>query len=540
MSSPLFRALAPALALFAAGAPLGCSTSASDDGAEMLDSNLDFYSESAREYFVSGTSTVTLEAELATASEEAKLARAKELASLKNVAISWFLNQYVAEKEHDDANRNYGGFGALTKFASESDATITKTGDLTYSFTYRVEVAGKKELIASIPGTEDAGGGKTFELAMGKVPNADLAKLEMNNEWYRKAPWDKFDPQTQPADRLETITLTIVPQPGSSDAYLPYDRLFADGELTIGVHFGWDYHARYDIQGSRAFYNWLVDSQGFRSPVTGYEELLRTSGPLTKTIRANGRDVRVRLWLHHPGDASQNVPGPDPDTDEGGRELEADVRESLKSREVIIWAGHSGPLYGFALANWKKTAEGDLDDSEIPTLELPRTYQLVVANGCHTYAFGQAFWQNPAKADHSNVNVITTTSFSNAGTDGSARRVVAALTSQTNGRFAASRISDLASELDGAQGYFDTMFGVHGIDANPKHNPLSDRSALCAACASDADCGADGNRCSQISSTERVCTTGCVDDSACAPGYACKSLRNVREKQCVPASGACR
>jgi hypothetical protein len=539
MTSALFRTLVPALALVALGATQGCGAS-SDDGAETLDSNLDFYSDSAREYFVSGTSTVTLEPELATASEDAKLARAKELVPLKNVAISWFLNQYIAEKEHDQANRNYGGFGALTKFSSESDATITKTGALTYSFTYRVEVAGKKELIASIPGTDDGQGGKKFELKMGKVPNTDLAQLEMNSEWYRKAPWDKFDPATVSADRLETIALAIVQQPGSSDAYLPYDKLYADGELTIGVHFGWDYHARYDIQGSRAFYNWLVDSQGFVSPVTGYEKLLRTSGALTKTIRANGRDVRVRLWMYHPGDAAQNVPGPDPDTDAGGRELEADVRESLKSREVIIWAGHSGPLYGFALANWKKTAEGDLDDSEIPTLELPRSYQLVVANGCHTYAFGQAFWDNPAKADHSNVNVITSTSFSNAGTDGSARRVVTALTNQNNGRVAASRVSDLAIALDGAQGGFDTMFGVHGIDANPKGNPLADKTKLCASCTSDTDCGADGNRCSQISTTQRVCTTGCVDDSACGAGYACKSLRNVSEKQCVPTSGTCR
>ena len=133
------------------------------------------------------------------------------------------------------------------------------------------------------------------------------------------------------------------------------------------------------------------------------------------------------------------------------------------------------------------------------------------------------------------------TSFSNAGTDASARRVVSALTTETNGRFSASRISDLASQLDDAQGYsFDTMFGVHGIDANPKVNPLSDKSKLCKSCTNDGECGADGNRCSQISGAQRVCTIGCVDDSACGAGYACKSLRNVNEKQCVPTSGACR
>ena len=216
------------------------------------------------------------------------------------------------------------------------------------------------------------------------------------------------------------------------------------------------------------------------------------------------------------------------------------MRESLKSREVIVWEGHSGPLYGFALANWKKTEEGDFDDTDVPTAEMPRSYQIVMANGCNTYDLGQAFWKNPVKADHSNINVITTTSFSNAGTDASAQRIITALTNQTNGRLTASRVSELAAALDQEQGWgFDSMFGVHGIDANPKQNPLSDKSKLCAACTSDAECGADGNRCSQISAATRACTTGCVDDTGCAQGYACKSLRNVSEKQCVPTSGSC-
>lgn len=528
----------PAFALLALAAVQGCSSSATDS-VDSSESNLDYYSESAREYFVSGTSTITLEPELAGATEEAKVARAKELVALKSVAIGWFLNQYLAAKEAEDANKSYGGFSALTKFASEADATVTKTSDLTYSFTYRVEVAGQKQLVEALPGTSDGQGGKRFSLQMGKVSNADLARLDTNHEWYRDDPWGSFDPTKLTADRLEAIDLTVVAQPGSKDAYLSYDKLFADGELSIAVHFGWDYWARYDIQGSRNLYGWLT-SQGFRSPVASYEKLLRDSGPLTKTIRANGKDVKVKLWIYHSGDASQNVPGPDPDTDEGGKVLEADVRDSLAHREVIIWEGHSGPLYGFALADWKKTDEGDFDDTDVPGAEMPRTYQIVVANGCNTYDLGQAFWKNPAKADHTNINVITTTSFSNAGTEASAKRIIGALTNQTNGRVVASRVSELAASLDAAQGAgFDSMFGVHGIDANPKYNPLSDRTKLCASCASDADCGADGNRCTQISSSAKVCTSGCVDDSGCAAGYSCKGITNVKEKQCVPTSGVC-
>lgn len=44
-----FRALVPAAALLLIGGAVGCAANASDDGAEVLDSNLDFYSESARE-----------------------------------------------------------------------------------------------------------------------------------------------------------------------------------------------------------------------------------------------------------------------------------------------------------------------------------------------------------------------------------------------------------------------------------------------------------------------------------------------------------
>lgn len=539
MRSSFLRALVPAFALLALGATQGCGSS-SDDGGEQLVSDLDFYSSSAREYFVTGTSTVTLEPELATASADAKEKRAKELVALKNVAISWFLNTYLATKEHEDANKNYGGFSALTKFASEEDTALTKTGDLTYSFVYEVEVAGKKELVDALPGSPDGHGGKKLTLQMGKVPNADLARLDTNHEWYRDAPWSSFDPATLPADRLESIDLSIVPQPGSKDAYLSYEKLFADGELSIAVHFGWDYWSRYDIQSSRTLYGWLTGSQGFRSPAPSYEKYLRTSGPLTKTIRANGKDVVVKLWLYHPGDASQNVPGPDPDTDAGGKVLEDDVRDSLAHREVIIWEGHSGPLYGFALANWKKTSEGDFDDSDIPTADMPSSYQIVMANGCNTYDLGQAFWKNPAKANHQNINVITTTSFSNASTDASAQRLIGALTNQTNGRVTATRVSDLAAQLDRDQGYgFDSMFGIHGIDANPKGNPLSDRAKLCAACTTDADCGADGNRCTILSTSERACTTGCIDDTGCAPGYACKAVRSTTEKQCVPVSGSC-
>src|SRR5262249_13376331 len=159
--------------------------------------------------------------------------------------------------------------------------------------------------------------------------------------------------------------------------------------------------------------------------------------------------------------SANNIPGADPDTDAGGKLLEADMRDSLAHREVIMYLGHSGALYGFSMANWNKTLEGDMDDSKIPTAEMPKTYQIVLANGCDTYDMGQAFWLNPAKADKQSLNVITTTNFSNAGTEASAEKLLKALFNQTSSKLVPSKVSELTSALDAAQGSsFNTMYGL--------------------------------------------------------------------------------
>lgn len=501
-----------------------------------------FVSVSAAEFFVSGPVRLTLESEYSSKTAAQKLARAKQLAALKALQVSWFLNGYLIKKDEDHGGSNYGGYGAIARFGSEETGTPKVVEGLTYEFQWRTQVAGKKTLPSLIPGTT-VSGGRQFKLAVGRVSNSDLARLEINREWYRDAPWSDFDPSTAAAGSFDELTLTMKAQKASPDGWLAYDRLFSDGEVTIALHTGHDYHARYDIQSARKVYEWLT-ANGFRSPVASFKAYLRTSGPLTKTIKSNGKNIVAKVWIFHPGDAANGFPGPDPDTDAGGRQLEDDMRQSFKDREVIMFLGHSGPLYGFALANWKKTDEGDLDDSEVASLDMPRDrYQIVLANGCDTYAIGQQFWANPNKADKKNLNIITTTSFSNAATEKSAVRLLQALVNQTNGKVAASKVSELAQGFDADQGYyFDSMFGIHGSDANPRYHPMSDPTKLCRTCTSDAACGADGNRCTKISSTARVCSFECVDTTGCPSGYSCKAIASagtITTKQCVPTRNKC-
>jgi len=498
----------------------------------------DYFSMSAQEYVVQGVSQVTLEPEYATASEEQRLARAKELVGLKHVVIEWFLNSYLIDKSEHDGNQDYGGFKSMVKAGSYEDLDLHPVDDLTYAFTFQMTVGGQTDLLSVLP-TEDATDGrKRFTLQMGRISNTQMAELEINNEWYRSYPWSEFDPSKLSPDQLESLDLYIWPEVRSSDAWIDYNALFADGVVTIAVHFGWDYHAEYHLKHSRAFYDWLTGTMGFESPVSSYDEYTRTSGPLTKTFEANGKTVRAEISLYwgKPGTDT------DPDTSAGGIVLEQDMRESLRTKEVIIYSGHSGYLYGFALANWRRTDEGDLDDSEVPGLDMPPgVYQLVVAEGCDTYAMGEAFFHNPNKADHHNLDIITTTSFSNASTPEVVEDVIRALIP----RYGAQKpvtYGELLRDLDTNSYWFNTMYGVHGIDDNPALHPYADLTTLCQPCSRDSQCGGLGNQCSRISDQEKVCTAFCTDDRGCPDGYACLASASgytIRSRQCVPVSRTC-
>src|SRR5207237_9230959 len=122
----------------AAGAPQ--ATDAPDHAIVPEGKEDDFYSANAREYWVSGSSTVTIEDDLATATAAAKLQRATQLVSLKRVAIGWFLDVYLTDKEDDDKNKSYGGFGALTRFGSDESSALRPVDGKTFAFDFRVQV----------------------------------------------------------------------------------------------------------------------------------------------------------------------------------------------------------------------------------------------------------------------------------------------------------------------------------------------------------------------------------------------------------------
>ena len=490
----------------------------------------DFLSLKAKEFLVTGTARVTVE-------EGQGEARAKKLIAYKHVATTWFLNQYLVDKEtgpHGDENADYGGFAAMVKDGAYQNLGLRQINGNTWEFKFEQVIAGRRNLMSKL-GLDARG---EFTMEVGKPTNEEM---ERDVEWYRKEPWKAWNPSEVPASKKESMTFAVREEKATTDGWWDYARLFEDGKLTVDAHFGYDYNPeKAHLTDSKAFYKWLTD-RGFRSPVSTWDKYTRASGPLTKTIDANGKSVKVEVRIYYPRPGSSN----DPDTDAGGKQLERDMFSSLTDRDVIVYSGHSGSLYGFALANWDKTDEGDVDDVELAVAQMARDkYQIVFAEGCNTYMLGNTLMQNPSKQGK-NVDVITTTSFSVSYSpvqDFLGRLLELDSQGRLRPRTMTATLADL--DLYSVGEPSPTMYGIHGINDNPKLHPFANPENACKRCSSNAACGGVGNSCVSVGTSGRRCVAACTDDTGCAVGYKCKpvasaSSATIYGNYCVPATRSC-
>ena len=484
-----------------------------------------FLSQDALEFVLEGTSSVTLDASLANSSDTVRMAAAKKLIGYKQIAIAWFVTQYFVDKEDSDANFHFGGFGGMAKGGMWEDLGVTEEADhLTYDFTFKQLAAGPKNLMSKLK-VKTVGGKQVFDLQVGLPTNDEMTHLVTDEEWYRQAPWDAWDPSKVDASKQTTMTFSIAPDSHvSTDAFFDVNKLIKDGVLDIDVHFGWDYHDNFHLKHSKDLFGWLVD-QGFTAPVASWDKLTHTSGPFTRTLEANGKQiaVEVRIFFGKPG--AEN----DTETDAGGKVLEADIRNSMKLRDVVIFDGHAGPFYGFSMANWNKTNEGDFDDSEMRTADIATKYQVVLAEGCETYQIGEALQENPNKNGKS-VDVITSMSFSNAATAIITEDFITQLIAHdSSNRLRPTNILGLLTKLDRAasDATFHTMYGVHGIDEDPHLHPFANTAMFGKKCSANADCGAPGNLCVTMGSSGKKCTAACAGAGGCPTAYTCKAVASA-------------
>ena len=282
---------------------LGCASSDRGPEADPEDSVFvddskadDFFSLSAQEYLLEGKSTVVLDASFATKTEAERFEEAKRLVGLKQIAVAWFVTQYLVDKEDKDPNASFGGFGGLAKAGAFEDLAIKERADkLTFDFTFRQIAAGGKNLMSQLP-IRISGGKSVFDLEIGKPTNEEMAQLETNHEWYRNAPWDGWNPAAVEAAKKEKITFSIARERPSDDGFFDIARLVEDGKLDMDVYFGWDYHSDYHLKHSKAFFTWLKD-QGFTAPVSSWDKLTHVSRPFTRNVIANGKTVKVEVRL---------------------------------------------------------------------------------------------------------------------------------------------------------------------------------------------------------------------------------------------------
>jgi len=477
-----------------------------------------FRSPSAMEFSAKSTATVTLPESARSLPDAERLARATELVSAKLVQIGWFLNLYVSDKEPEDTNKDYGGFHAMARTSSVESLGITPVDELTFEFNFEATIAAQNKFVSLLPGTS-AAGGKQIELAMGKISNDDL----LSGTWQGRYGVHDWDPNKVDPTTVERLPMLVAANTRSSNAYLDYKRLYADGKLVVGAQFGWDYNAgRADLANAEQLYDELL-AIGFESPVGSFKDLKLDSGPLTRTGTYDGKSVEISVKLVHPGMVAS------PSTN--AVDLRNALLDMLATKEVVLFNGHAGVSGRLLPADFRSTSAGNILPSEYATIPLYDGYQILLVEGCQTYAtFTDNFRKNPLKkgpdGELVNMDIVTSTSYTWTSQGAEAMEdILFPLIGRDGGsNVKPATWDDILRAMNEAPN--ETAFmGVNGIDNDPHAHPYGRADMLGKTCTSSTACGGDGNLCmKQASSATKICGTVCLDDAGCSDGYRCASV----------------
>jgi len=377
----------------------------------------------------------------------------------------------------------------------------------------------------------------------------------------------------------ETIQVAVAQTP-STDGYPRYHELFADGVFEVALHVGGDYNkeqvkiccpdpatgeqsckkvecenscepvedacskpaeegctveklgGRIDRWTAEQMVQ-ILKNEGFAHEAQTYLDLTIDSPPFTKTFEFHGMPVEVRVKVVYP----EIVPCGEE------RKLVDAMKESLATRELVLYAGHAGPGAGYVLDYQPRT---ELDDGEWKSLSMPESYQILVMYGCQTYStYADAAFANPAKND-ANLDVVTTvnTMWTNMGLPGTTSLLFGMLMNETETkRHVPVSWLSLLSWLNLQDQNAHTHYGIHGVDSSPKMSPWVKPQDLCAPCEQDLDCQGGGNFCLSFPNGTKGCGAVCTDNTGCGDRYSCVAIpgleNSVIPKMCVPNDLTC-
>ncbi len=460
-----------------------------------------YISSNAREFELVGVATAPLPEGYADLDAEAQLSAIDRAVQLRlnrvNTALRRHVSAVLEEANGGDTGEDVRWFTFFKRGAAEAAGAEVTEDELRFEFA--IGLVGSPYLMSQLaPGRSSR---RTFEVA----------------------------PDSEGGETLEVE----IRGSESRDAFPRYDRLFADGVYDLGVHFGGDYNEeRFDIDTAR----WLVDEylleRGFsNAEVTDFDSLTIDSPPFTKEMFVEGRAVEVRVFVTH----SDMV---EPEEEE---RLSDAMRESFRSRDVVIYSGHAGPGAGFILDYQPRH---EIKARDFASLEMRDDYQIFVLDGCETYrTYVDDLMKNPQKT-FDNVDIVTTvntTPFAIGYQTLHQFITWLTITDESGTHYPVSWLSMLRGlNID----RFDNVhYGVHGIDQGPQLNPHASEGVACTPCETDADCGAGGNLCLNLAEGGR-CGVACTTDAACGDGNRCARLYDLEDyfyipKQCVPRDYAC-
>jgi len=379
------------------------------------------------------------------------------------------------------------------------------------SFDYKIQVAGPNNLLDSLP-LKTQGEKRVLTVTF----NGALGENVQDGGAGDAAP------STNTGD---SIDLSWAPAPRSADAFPMYRELFEDG-LDIYIQVGGDHNTpANDLVEAEAIFDELV-RMGLKG-VQSFKSLSLDSPPMEGKIAAFGSSVAIRVKLVHASMAP----------DDHLERLNDAYKANAKTADVVIYKGHAGlrSSYNGLVMHYNPRVAITMD--EFKALELPSKQQIFLYDGCETYSgYADKLYEHPNKTPN-NTDIITTGNYSTLHRAETTRSLLRSLTETVNGQFRPLSWDAIIKRMNASNASkWSPIYGVHGLDDNPKISPLADPSKIGASCNTAGDCGALDSLCLKTSSGS-VCGAACSDTSACTNGYVCTQINSQSFpdlSECVP------
>jgi len=215
-------------------------------------------------------------------------------------------------------------------------------------------------------------------------------------------------------------------------------------------------------------------------------------------------------------------------------------KSAVKTADVVIYDGHAGRRLDFSgVVLAYKPDRAAVPASTFKDIEATDKQQVYLFNGCETYTgYADKLYENPHK-NTLNTDVITTGNFS--AIQPKASQVIAFIHSfidQRSGVWIPRSWDSVLSRMNAVgERSWVHVYGVHGLDDDPKGSPLADVAKVGSACTQNAECGAPDSRCITGPTGQRVCGMACADSAGCPAGTQCvlpKGKTSADDQQCSP------